>query len=310
MQKADFIAKIQNSIFAVSTDKADFTEKMNEVNTMLQNVAGVSFTSRGNAKTLTGLSYLAGIDSSSKIVKGQKLDYMTLVLYLAAADMSGFNLCPMATAGCKQACLVSSGRAKLVSAGQQINSITWARLKKTWLLMFNREFFMSWLNAEIYAAKNLAKDSGKNFAVRLNGTSDLSVGLFKINGLSLLSIHSDVQFYDYTKLRKQLDSAKQYDNYDVTFSYANTDEHNNIANAMYALSIGQKIAVVFDYSTFGGTFPATFLGYEVVNGDETDLTFLQEKQVLALNLKKVKTSQADNSFIVTKDMYEAMTAAM
>jgi hypothetical protein len=79
---------------------------------------------------------------------------------------------------------------------------------------------------------------------------------------------------------------------------------------MYALSIGQKIAVVFNLGSFGGQFPETFLGYEVANGDETDLTFLQDNQVLGLNLKKVSKNQSDNSFIVTKQMYEAMSAAM
>jgi len=169
---------------------------------------------------------------------------------------------------------------------------------------------MDWLNAEIDAAKRLSALQGKNFAVRLNGTSDLNINLFKTDSQSLLDIHSDVQFYDYTKMQKQLDNSKSYSNYDVTFSYANTNEHNNIATAMYALSIGQKIAVVFDLASFGGQFPETFLGYDVANGDETDLTFLQEKQVLGLNLKKVSKNQSDNSFIVTKAMYDAMSVAM
>jgi hypothetical protein len=306
----DFLKKIASSVAAVSASKTDYLAKMKDVYAMLKNIEGAEFTTRSNAVKLTGLSYLAGINSSAKIVKGEKKDYNTLVLYLAAADMSGFNICPQATTGCKDACLVSSGRARMIVEGTKINSINWARLKKTWLFFFNREFFMSWLNAEISAAKALSVQQGKNFAVRLNGTSDLNVNYFKFNGKSILDIHSDVQFYDYTKLKKQLDNAKVHANYDVTFSYANTNEHDNIANAMYALSIGQKIAVVFNLGSFGGQFPETFLGYEVANGDETDLTFLQDNQVLGLNLKKVSKNQSDNSFIVTKQMYEAMSAAM
>jgi hypothetical protein len=305
-----FLKKIAGAVAEVSASKADYLSKMKEVITMLRNVENKKFVNRSKATKMTGLSYLAGLNSSAKIVKGEKKDYNTLVLYLAAADMSGFNVCPQATSGCKQACLVESGRAKMLTEGQIINQINWSRLKKTWLFFFNREFFMSWLNAEISAAKFLSASQNKNFAVRLNGTSDLNINLFKTDSQSLLDIHSDVQFYDYSKMQKQLDNANEHSNYDVTFSYANTNEHNNIATAMYALSIGQKIAVVFDLASFGGQFPETFLGYDVANGDETDLTFLQEKQVLGLNLKKVSKNQSDNSFIVTKAMYDAMSVAM
>ena len=309
MKVSNFMRKISTAIANVSTSNADYIGKAKEVINMLQNVENATFETRGKAKRLTGMAYLAGTNSSAKIVKGAKKNYKTLVLYLAAADMSGFNICPMATQGCKNACLVASGRARMVSSGQKINSITWARLKKTWLFMFNRQFFNAWLNAEIHAAKALAKKAGQNFAVRLNGTSDLPITNFKLDNEFLLDIHSDVQFYDYTKVRKQLDNAAKFANYDVTFSFANSTEHNNYANALTALAMGQKISVVFDKKSFGGEFPATFLGYEVVNGDETDLTFLQEKQVLALDLKKVINDQTDNSFIITADMYDKMHRA-
>ena len=310
MKVQNFARKISSSIFSVSANNADFIGKMKEVINMLNAVDGVKFETRGKAKTLTGLSYLAGLNSSSKIVKGAKKDYNTLVLYLAAADMSGFNICPQATEGCKKACLVASGRARMISAGNRINSINWARLKKTWLFFFNRQFFNAWLNAEIAAAKALASKNGKKFAVRLNGTSDLNIQLFKVRQQAILDIHNDVQFYDYTKMVKQLDNGAKFVNYDVTFSYANSNEHNNIANSMTALAMGQKLSVVFDKASFGGEFPSTFMGFEVANGDETDLTFLQDKQVLALDLKKTNTKQVDNSFIVTKEMYEMLERAV
>ena len=309
MTVQNFMRKIASSILAVSANDADFISKAKEVMQMLDNVSNATFETRGKAKRLTGLSYLASTDSSAKIVKGQKKDYKTLVLYLAAADMSGFNICPQATEGCKNACLVASGRARMISSGQKVNQITWARLKKTWLFMFNRQFFNAWLNAEIHAAKALAKKAGQNFAVRLNGTSDLPITNFKLDNEFLLDIHSDVQFYDYTKVRKQLDNAAKFANYDVTFSFANSTEHNNYANALTALAMGQKISVVFDKKSFGGELPTTFLGYAVADGDETDLTFLQDKQVLALWLKKVINDQSNNDFIITKDMYENMHRA-
>ena len=45
-----------------------------------------------------------------KILKGMKQGYMTYILHLAPADVSGYNTCPKATAGCKAACLNTAGR--------------------------------------------------------------------------------------------------------------------------------------------------------------------------------------------------------
>lgn len=294
--------KAKAVIAEIAKDSTDFHNRVKEVAEMLGNIYNASFTTSSNAKKLTGLSYLAGVNSSAKIVKGEKKDYNTLVLYLAASDMSGLNICPMATDGCRQACLVESGRAKMIKKGEKISNIIWARLKKTWLYYANREFFNAWLNAEITSAKKKATKEGKNFAVRLNGTSDIDIKRFSVDGELLLDIHKDVQFYDYTKVPKQLMNSLEFDNYDVTFSFANSNQFANLDNSFIALDQGHKIAVCFDKKAFGGEFPKTFLGYEVANGDETDLTFLQEKQVLGLDVKKVKKDQTGNQFIVTPEL--------
>ena len=56
-------------------------------------------------------NFLLGINSSSKIVKGKKLNTFTGVLYLASHTMvSSKTLCPNAIRnGCHVDCLVSSG---------------------------------------------------------------------------------------------------------------------------------------------------------------------------------------------------------
>ena len=40
---------------------------------------------------------LLNIDENAKTVKGQKKGYLTAILYLAPSDLSGFNVCPMAS---------------------------------------------------------------------------------------------------------------------------------------------------------------------------------------------------------------------
>jgi hypothetical protein len=48
---------------------------------------------------------LLNIDANAKTVKGQGRGYMTAILYLAPADESGYEVCPMASQGCRKACL-------------------------------------------------------------------------------------------------------------------------------------------------------------------------------------------------------------
>ena len=53
---------------------------------------------------------LFNIDANPKTVKGQKMGFRTMVLYMAPHKLSGVNLCPMAEiAGCVEACLNTAG---------------------------------------------------------------------------------------------------------------------------------------------------------------------------------------------------------
>ena len=64
---------------------------------------------------------LFSISTNAKTVKGEKLGYLTGVLYLAPAKLSGYQVCAMAeTAQCAEACRIgssgSSGSSGSVSA--------------------------------------------------------------------------------------------------------------------------------------------------------------------------------------------------
>jgi hypothetical protein len=61
-------------------------------------IRDMKFTNIAQAKKLTGLSYLGGVASSSKIAKGLEYNEATYILYLAPAKMSGYEVCPMRTA--------------------------------------------------------------------------------------------------------------------------------------------------------------------------------------------------------------------
>jgi len=249
------------------------------------------FTNRSQAVKQTKLSYLGGVSLSQKIKKNTKKNVLTYIIYLAPADLSGYNVCPKHTIECKKACLSESGHNRI----DIHNVINTARINKTKLFFQNRAFFTSWLYAEIVAYKLQAESKGMEFAVRFNGTSDIDPTLFVYNGKTFFELFPTVQFYDYTKVAKRFSLTKEYKNYDLTYSFSgkNWDECER------ALNSGVRVAVVFEKR-----LPKTYKGYPVVNADETDLRYLDPKTVICgLKFKKVrnKIDLSKNKFIIAEN---------
>jgi len=249
------------------------------------------YTTKAAAKRATGLSYLGGIATSSKIAKGLKYDEMTYILYLAPAKMSGYEVCPMRSAECTAACLNESGHNKIDIHKNTINK---ARITKTKLFFEQRAFFMGWLIDEIRSAKAKAEAAGKKFSVRLNGTSDLSPEQFHLDGVNILQIFPEVQFYDYTKVFKRTVLIGKYSNYDLTYSYSGA----NLDEAINALTSGVRVAVVFE------ELPQLFWGRTVIDGDLYDMRYLDPADsVIGLKYKKVrnKLDLSKSKFVISKE---------
>lgn len=248
------------------------------------------YTNKAQAKRMTGLSYLGGIATSSKIAKGLKYDEMTYILYLAPADRSGYEVCPLRSAECTAACLNESGHNRI---DIHENTINRARITKTKLFFENRPFFMSWLVDEIRSARKKAIAAGKVFSVRLNGTSDLSPEQFHLDGKNILEIFPDVQFYDYTKVFKRIQLTKAYSNYDVTYSYSGT----NAVQCQDALHQGIRVAVVFE------ELPGEFWGRAVIDGDAYDMRYRDGAVVVGLKYKKVrkKLDLSKSTFVISNE---------
>jgi len=254
----------------------------------------MKFTTIGNAKKVTGLSYLGSVASSSKIAKGLKYNEMTYILYLAPASLSGYNVCPMSTEECRTACLSESGHNRIDVKKNNINK---ARIKKTKLFFEHREFFMGWLVTEITKAKIDAHTKGYQFSVRINGTSDISLESFKLNSKNILQMFPLIPFYDYTKVAKRFDMLNKYDNYDLTYSFSG----HNMLQCLELLSKGNgRVAMVFE----GKVLPKTFMGYDVIDGDEYDMRYYDMQGVIVgLKFKKVrnKIDTTNNAFIIPMD---------
>ena len=110
---------------------------------------------------------LLNIDNNAKTVKGQKYGYMTAVLYLAPSNERGFNVCPMASKGCKKACLYTAGHGAF-------SSVKNGRINKTRWYIQERDSFLDQLRKEINAFIIKAKNKNLIPCIRLNGTSDIS----------------------------------------------------------------------------------------------------------------------------------------
>jgi hypothetical protein len=213
---------------------------------------------------------------NAKTIKGEDLGYKTLICYMSPHKQNAFgrNLCPKATAGCMASCLFTAGRGAF-------SNVKIGRLRKSEFFLSNKELFMEQLVTEIEKAVRNKKD--KNICVRLNGTTDIPFENIKVGGFdNIMSMFPSIQFYDYTKvfarLKKELPK-----NYHLTFSMS----EDNREIAFDLLSKGVNVAMVFNIKN-SNELPKTYKGYEVINGDNDDLTFLHPKGIiLGLKYKKL-----------------------
>jgi hypothetical protein len=234
---------------------------------------------------------LLGIDTNAKTIKGEKYGIKTAILYLMPAMGSGVQLCANAKiAGCEKPCLFTAGRGAM-------SNVMLSRLRKT--LYFNqyREQFMAQLSREITLEKAKAKRRGYKLIVRPNGTSDVRYENIPVDGFdNIMDAHSDVQFYDYTKLANRKNVPA---NYDLTFSYSGVEAYQPFVAK--AVANGERIAVVFRNRAIVNAMLAngeTFLGLPVVDGDDTDIRHLDPKGAIVALYAKGKARRDQSGFVV------------
>ncbi len=239
---------------------------------------------------------LLTIDGNPKTAKGAKLGVDTAILHLAPADLSGWNVCPQASEGCKAACLNTAGRGGIFKPGETTNAIQRARLARTQFYFQARPEFMAQLVRELRAFGRRARRNGLKPAVRLNGTSDIAWERVALNvdGLdyaNVMEYFPEFTFYDYTKVTKRAAKALLEDtwprNYTLTFSLTEAND----SDAELILKAGGTVAAVFF------TMPETFLGHRVIDGDETDVRFL-DPQGVVVGLKAKGKARKDASGFV------------
>jgi hypothetical protein len=233
-----------------------------------------------NNLPFTKAKKLLNIDNNYKTVKGQKYGYKTAILYLAPSINSGFNVCPQASEGCKSACLYTSGHGRFDNVKQ-------GRINKTRWYIQERESFLIQLTKEIKNFVNNCKKNNFIPCVRLNGTSDISW-----ENMGILQEFPTVQFYDYTKVFKRMKmycNGQMPSNYHLTYSL----NEDNKELAFEVLKMKGNISAVFR-----NYLPTKYEGYQVVNGDESDLRFLDKKNCIVGLIAKGDAKKDSSGFVL------------
>jgi hypothetical protein len=234
-------------------------------------------------------SQLLSISADSKTIKGEKYGRLTGIIYGSPANECSPNwtMCAMAiTAQCDKDCLRWAGRGKMPS-------VTHGRIRKTLFLKQHQDEFMAVLVKNINSLITKAKNKRLEPAVRLCGTWDVKFEniYFWHNGeyVTIFDVFPNLAFYDYTKDP----SRKVPKNYHLTFSYSGAEKFQKVMAKQLRKNPAVNIAVVFQ-----GTQPDTFMGRTVINGDDSDLRFLDPTHSIVGLTAKGTAKHSNSPFIV------------
>ena len=214
--------------------------------------------------------------------------YLAVGLSLAPNVLSGHNVCPASTPGCESACnLWFSGRSVMGTARD-------AKIRRTNMLYTERDAFFKQLEQEIALSVKRADKKGLRLAVRLNTASDILWEAIAVRDkLSVMELFPNVYFYDYTKVYKRMQKYLHGvfpANYNLTFSRSELND----SECKEVLLLGGNVAVVFS-----GGFPDQFSGYRVIDGDQSDLRFLDDRGVIVgLGVKGAPGKRDETGFVI------------
>ena len=215
---------------------------------------------------------LATPESNPKVAKNGKMDVLTAPMHLAPYNLSGFQVCAQASAGCAAACLHTAGNPAYMAQKDS------SRKAKTVAYFKERDAFMAVLFFEIAAHARKAKALGMECGVRLNATSDLPWERRKVNvdgtDVFLMDYFPEVQFYDYTKITKRAIAfarGEMPENYHLTFS----KNEDNDSDCIKVLEAGGNVSVVCSLPVYKtakatGSLPYPYDTPDAIDGDAHD----------------------------------------
>lgn len=233
---------------------------------------------------------LLSVSRDAKTRKGEVVGFLTGILYLAPHEVSGYQVCPKASDGCKASCLYTAGHGIY-------RNVQEARINRTRWFFEGRDSFMVKLADDIAKLARKAAREGLTAIVRLNGTSDIAwekiaVTVDGVEYRNLMLAFPGIQFYDYTKILGRT-YALSLPNYHLTFSLS----EENDAEAVTALAQGYNVAVVTD-NRRSESKPDAWGGFPVIDGDVNDVRSLDPKGGFIVALTAKGPARKDNSGFV------------
>ena len=260
--------------------------------------------------TLVQRRNVLSISADAKTVKGEHQGYLTGILYMTPYTGANGenNMCAMAeTAQCHIPCLYTAGRGTF-------DSVAEARKRKTlrFLDHATRNDFMLDIAFSIRFLVRKAYGHGLTPVVRLNGTTDMrweNISITEydpatdtyVTYANIFVMFPDVQFYDYTKIPNR--RVAGISNYDLTFSYSGVQAFQPYV-AM-AVRHGMRVAVVYrDRDAAETAMAAGYAGVPVldgmpvVDGDESDLRFLDPQGCVTALYAKGRAKHDVSGFVV------------
>lgn len=236
-------------------------------------------------------------------------EFLTAIMHLAPATLSGYQTCPNASPGCRACCLNLAGQGGIGVMYRNggltnLNHVQRARIRRTRLFFERRAEFLERLERDIALHVRAAERRGVAPVVRLNGTSDIP---FETLAPQLFEKFPQAQFYDYSKSYKRMfRMLKGYlpANYHLTFSLSET----NWPDAQRVLNLGGNVAAVIQTCEHVGwhnckcenSKPSHLWGFPVIDGDQHDLTFLHGTQGAILALEAKGPARRDHSGFVAR----------
>lgn len=182
------------------------------------------------------MKLLARSESNTKLLKTAKgnLSVEIVGLSLSPANIAGGRTnCTGASAACVSACVGSAcGLVTILTA------IMACRIQKTRFMQEHPEEFRRQLNDELRQETALAKRAGKQLVCRLNVFSDIS---WELAPWFIPQAHSNVRFYDYTKVRKRVGNTPG--NYALCASW--DDRKTSQDACVRLLKRGHNVSVAF-----------------------------------------------------------------
>lgn len=233
---------------------------------------------------------ITGPNSNFKISKDTR--FLGAGISLAPNNISGYNVCPSATNGCKACCIYYTGNGLYPKVPQ-------SRIRKTKLLFENKNEFVRLLYKDMH--KLLKYADGYKIAFRMNIFSDIP--FYKILDKTFWKEFNCVKFYDYTKVEKtfrEFMNGETPKGYHYTFSFS----ENNGKLCEEFLSKGFNVSKVFGLTKkqWLDNRPKNFVistgqKFTVLDGELSDFRFLDKKGCIVGLYSKGKALKDNTGFV-------------